>query len=68
MSVGFRGLAAWMTAEGVKDAEANGCTVTPLEADQTVGLPDAMKRPEVVAFRRWLLSEFQPLDAHRPSD
>lgn len=35
-------LAAWMTAEGVKDAEANGCTVTPLEADQTVGLPDAM--------------------------
>ena len=35
-------LAAWMTAEGVKDAEANGCTVTPLEPDQTVGLPDAM--------------------------
>lgn len=33
-----------------------------------VGLPDTMKRPEVIAFRRWLLSEFQPLDAHRTSD
>lgn len=32
-----------------------------------VGLPDTMKRPEVVAFRRWLLSEFQPLDPRRPS-
>lgn len=33
-----------------------------------VGLPDTMKRPEVVAFRRWLLSEFQPLDPHHTSD
>ncbi len=33
-----------------------------------VGLPDTMKRPEVVAFRRWLLSEFQPLDPQRTSD
>ncbi|TAJ83182.1 LysR substrate-binding domain-containing protein [Reyranella sp.] len=33
-----------------------------------VGLPDTMKRPEVVAFRRWLLSEFRPLDPQRTSD
>jgi hypothetical protein len=28
-----------MTVEGVKDAEANGCTVTPLKPNETVGLP-----------------------------
>lgn len=30
---------AVMTAEGVKDAEANGCTVSPLAHNESVGLP-----------------------------
>lgn len=30
---------AIMTVEGVKDAQANGCTVTPLKDNEVVGLP-----------------------------
>lgn len=33
---------AVMTAEGVKDAEASGCTVTPLKPNETVGQPTEM--------------------------
>lgn len=33
---------AVMTADGVKDAEASGCTVTPLKPNETVGQPADM--------------------------
>lgn len=33
---------AWMTTEGVADAEKNGCTVTPLMVGESVGLPSAV--------------------------
>lgn len=33
---------AVMTAEGVKDAQASGCTVTPLKPNETVGQPTEM--------------------------